>query len=1071
MFCNRIITRLILLFLLLGATHLSLADAQSSQVTKNVYGGDVAQFGAYVSGHYFFGNRNSQSIAVLDASKEGFSGYKDAIKLDETPTSMYAWGELLVVISHNKFMAYAYEQDSLNLVYLLEVGGMPQLGQPKVSDRYFAVLSQSQRLHVLENTGAAVTTKKKLSLGMPSTLEELKYYNFEIANDQLILHSIGQSTNMLSYVHAIHSFTLSDADVTQVKMVSSLSSRDFVESHVALGNGRFAFSNRYQHITQIEQRNSDELSVERQTLDDIYGPVLAVNNNTLVVLGRFGKYQAYHLTNGKLGSIHQDDIDNNTLRFSDTEIGAPINNGVVFIGKDGIFTFDIASANVFNVSELAYFGGEQGKPLIRENQIFQPTTAGLNLYDGVSEGRLVFKSQTKLANSDNKDRFVSLIEHKNRLFSVGQHIRSYSRNTPPFEEVARAEIADYSVDHMVNGDYLYLLYAFGKVAAYDISSVDSIVNTPSISEAFSLEPLSHEPVKLCSQNNKLYSISRFHEDSLIQYVHQGNSIEANVLSFKEVISEGEWVRQASCNENYIYLASNLGVLVLEVGESNTLSLKHRLDLTWGAEFIHANSEQLFVGTPEPISAYMHANVYDIENTEPKFIEQVIFKGLESWFRIDRVHAKSDLFMVFPPDSANIITATRNTPPALSQTEYSLKSNESVTISLDELDTDGNRVTVMIDESPNTGVLIYNSLTNSLEYTPKAMQSALDEATITLTDSAGAKATYELVFNVQRYLEKPILTKTEYFILKNTKLVVQLTPEDDTSSEFTYTIFESAKQGLFNVDADGVLTYQPDKDFVGEDKVRITITNSLQSAESYVLTFKVRAENAAPIVNQDIIEMVEDEPFTIDLSVSDEEAHRVTYSISQFSNNLSDVKIDESGKLTISPALDAFGDGSVVVKLEDEYGAVSETTIRIKIEGKNDAPSTEIKQVVGEEGAVLSSTLPSTDVDGDKLTYSLQNTTTNGSITLSQDGTFNYTPNAGYTGNDSFTYNVADASGLSSTGKVTITVKTKANTSVSGQNAANGKDGGGGSINVWLIMLAIVGCVLRIREGSRLNRGR
>jgi hypothetical protein len=45
----------------------------------------------------------------------------------------------------------------------------------------------------------------------------------------------------------------------------------------------------------------------------------------------------------------------------------------------------------------------------------------------------------------------------------------------------------------------------------------------------------------------------------------------------------------------------------------------------------------------------------------------------------------------------------------------------------------------------------------------------------------------------------------------------------------------------------------------------------------------------------------------------------------------------------------------------------------------------------------------TDADSDPLTAVLDNTTSNGTLTLNPDGSFDYTPNPDFNGIDSFTY--------------------------------------------------------------------
>ena len=62
----------------------------------------------------------------------------------------------------------------------------------------------------------------------------------------------------------------------------------------------------------------------------------------------------------------------------------------------------------------------------------------------------------------------------------------------------------------------------------------------------------------------------------------------------------------------------------------------------------------------------------------------------------------------------------------------------------------------------------------------------------------------------------------------------------------------------------------------------------------------------------------------------------------------------------------------------------------------------------------------TDGNGDQLTAVLENDVTNGTLTLNADGTFDYTPNAGFNGTDSFTYFANDGT-VDSTTSATVTI--------------------------------------------------
>ncbi|MCB8949327.1 MAG: cadherin-like domain-containing protein [Ardenticatenaceae bacterium] len=64
----------------------------------------------------------------------------------------------------------------------------------------------------------------------------------------------------------------------------------------------------------------------------------------------------------------------------------------------------------------------------------------------------------------------------------------------------------------------------------------------------------------------------------------------------------------------------------------------------------------------------------------------------------------------------------------------------------------------------------------------------------------------------------------------------------------------------------------------------------------------------------------------------------------------------------------------------------------------------------------------TDANDDAVTAVLISNVSNGTLTLNADGSFTYTPNAGFTGNDSFTYQTNDGIEDSNVATVTITVQ-------------------------------------------------
>ncbi|HET7675491.1 MAG TPA: Ig-like domain-containing protein [Gammaproteobacteria bacterium] len=130
-----------------------------------------------------------------------------------------------------------------------------------------------------------------------------------------------------------------------------------------------------------------------------------------------------------------------------------------------------------------------------------------------------------------------------------------------------------------------------------------------------------------------------------------------------------------------------------------------------------------------------------------------------------------------------------------------------------------------------------------------------------------------------------------------------------------------------------------------------------------------------------------------------------------------------------------------------------------------------------EGATGSGTLKATDADGDSLTFGEAGAPAHGSVKIDADGSYTYTPAAGYSGADSFTFKANDGKLDSNAATVSITVKaTQGSTSDddtdgsspppsqpgtssggdggSGGSGSSGSSGGGGAFG--LLGLALIG---------------
>jgi len=91
--------------------------------------------------------------------------------------------------------------------------------------------------------------------------------------------------------------------------------------------------------------------------------------------------------------------------------------------------------------------------------------------------------------------------------------------------------------------------------------------------------------------------------------------------------------------------------------------------------------------------------------------------------------------------------------------------------------------------------------------------------------------------------------------------------------------------------------------------------------------------------------------------------------------------------------------------------------------ENVAPEPISESFTTQVDTAFSEELTATDADGDSLTYAVGEAPMRGSLDLSDDGSFTYTPSEEATGEDSFTYTVSD--GINDPVAATITVTIEA----------------------------------------------
>ena len=140
-----------------------------------------------------------------------------------------------------------------------------------------------------------------------------------------------------------------------------------------------------------------------------------------------------------------------------------------------------------------------------------------------------------------------------------------------------------------------------------------------------------------------------------------------------------------------------------------------------------------------------------------------------------------------------------------------------------------------------------------------------------------------------------------------------------------------------------------------------------------------------------------------------------------------VSLNGDGSFTYNPDDDYNGADSFIYRADDGEDVGNLATVTITINPVNDAPVADDDSYSVVTGNMLSVSASDgvldndSDVDGDGLTAVLVTNPNDGTLILNSDGSFDYTPDAGFIGMDSFTYTANDGQLDSNVATVTITI--------------------------------------------------
>ncbi|MBB1609658.1 MULTISPECIES: retention module-containing protein [unclassified Pseudomonas] len=256
-------------------------------------------------------------------------------------------------------------------------------------------------------------------------------------------------------------------------------------------------------------------------------------------------------------------------------------------------------------------------------------------------------------------------------------------------------------------------------------------------------------------------------------------------------------------------------------------------------------------------------------------------------------------------------------------------------------------------------------------------------------------------------------------------------------------------GSIVIDANGHYSFTPDANYHGAVP---QITYTTNTGASSTLDITVNSANDLPVAENANKTTLEDTPVSGQVVASDVDGDALTYTLKPSSGPVNGTLVLDSsnGKYTYTPDHDYNGNDSFTVVVSDGQGGTVESVVSITVTAVNDAPiAHDDSATIDEDHSVTIDVLANdTDIDSSSLSVTGASAS-HGSVTINQDGTLTYTPDANYGGSDTIVYTISDGDGGTSSASVTVGITPVADAPLLSLDASSGHPASTGlTVQTW-----------------------
>ncbi len=520
------------------------------------------------------------------------------------------------------------------------------------------------------------------------------------------------------------------------------------------------------------------------------------------------------------------------------------------------------------------------------------------------------------------------------------------------------------------------------------------------------------------------------EEGTLNLSDNGSFIYIPAQDFNGVVNFSYYVNDGTLDSD------NVATITINVSAVNDAPLAN-------AQTFIANEDIEFNGTI--------TNILDVENDNLTFsqvgnLERLTFSDDGTFNYIPNENFNGEITFAYKVNDGEfdseeatitIIVTPVNDNPVANNQEFNTDEDTPLTAVISNVsDIDNMNLSFELMSELEGLSLASNGLFN---YTP--IENSNETVTFVYQVSDGELLSEQKIvtININPINDEPVANDDIYDVLENEilddGLSVLNNDTDVENSDLSVTLITPVSNGILSLEEDGTFTYTPNPDYFGSDNFTYEINDGELTNQASV-TINVIAVNNVSVANADNYIMDENTQMVVSANDgilyndTDEDTDNVLTAVLSEDVTNGILILNPNGSFIYTPTSQYFGNDVFTYYVNDGTDNSNTTTVTITINEVNFVPiatndtyntyEDDGNLIVNVDNGILNNDNDA-DTDNTLTAHMVDDSNLNGTINLSADGSFIYTPSVNFNGLATFTYQAYDGHDYSEIATVNITV--------------------------------------------------